>query len=397
MRRATALLLLSLAPFARAAEVTTVADVQFFGGQHFFGGSASSLAGNLNAVVTPAVKFSEVYSLVPTWQAEYRGTRDVQELAGGGTLFQDSTRQGLTLKNVWTTGAWKYKATAGAAMEWLRETKDESWGDGLFDNRKLSGGVEAQWDKSKQTGARLAYDYYILAFPNYQSLESASDPSLSRELAGENVLDSKSHLATFTMWSPFPGGLRADWSAYYNMRDFDDQTLVDAQGQLTSAKRADKTLSMSAGLGARPWSWGESRWVADFDFSFGMNDSNQNHFDVNKTRFIGEYYDYTQWALRPTLTAAFGSTPWVLTAGAGYSRRDYDSRPVQNAAGDYLTANTQITETSIHLGVSFPYSKTFKVRMAGNLAWSDSNQEYEKTFRYNYKIANYMIGFSYAY
>ena len=70
-----------------AAEVTTVADVRFFGGQHFFGGRASSVAGNLEAVVTPAIKYSDRWSLLPTWQAEYRGTRDVQELAGHANLL----------------------------------------------------------------------------------------------------------------------------------------------------------------------------------------------------------------------------------------------------------------------------------------------------------------------
>lgn len=385
-------------PSLFAAEVTTVSDVRFFGGQHFFGGEVSSVAGNLNAVVTPAVKFSDGWSLLPTWQGEYRGTRDVQELAGGGTLFQDSTRQALTLKNVWTTGAWKHKATVGAAFEWLRETKDEEWGQGLFDNRKFSGGVETQWDLSKRAGGRLAYDHYILSFPNYQSLETAADPTLARELAGEKVLDSKSQLVTFSMWSPFPGGMRAELGVYYNLRAFDDQTQVDAAGQLTGTAREDTTFSLTAGLGSRPMALGESvKLLADLGLSYGMNDSNQNHYDANKTRFIPDYYDYTSWSARPGLTAALGEKPWVVSAGLGYTERAYDSRPIQNPAGDYLTANTEITEVSTSLSFAYPYSKNFKVRAVGTLSWSDSNQEYEQTFRYNYRIANYMVGFSYEY
>lgn len=391
-----AVLLLSAS--VRSAEVTTITDVRVLGGQHFFGGAVSSVAGNLNAVVTPAVKFGPVYSLVPTWQGEYRGTRDVQELAGGGTLFQDSTRQALTFKNVWTAGAWKYKLTAGAAFEWLRETKDETWGDGLFDNRKLSGGVELQRDFSKAAGSRLSYDHYMLSFPNYQSLESDSDQSLSRELAGENVLDSKSHLLTFSLWSPFPGGMRAELGAYYNLRSFDDQPVLDVRGQPTVDGREDKTLSVSGGLGSPAWALGESvRMLAGVDLSYGMNDSNQNHYNVDQTKAIANYYDYTQYIVRPQLTAALGGKPWILSAGLGYSKREYSDRLIQDPAGAYLAAKTQITETSLSLGVSYPYSKNFKVRATGSLAWSDSNQQYEKTFRYNYKIANYMVGFSYEY
>ena len=76
---------LALANSLHAAEVKTVADVQVLGGQHFFEGAVSSVAGNINAVVTPSVTWNEKWSFYPTWQAEYRGTRDVQELAGGGS------------------------------------------------------------------------------------------------------------------------------------------------------------------------------------------------------------------------------------------------------------------------------------------------------------------------
>jgi len=63
-------------------------------------------------------------SVVPTYAGNYQGTRDVRELADGGTLFQDSTAHGLRPKGFMRVSQWKLKATAGSRWEFLRETKD---------------------------------------------------------------------------------------------------------------------------------------------------------------------------------------------------------------------------------------------------------------------------------
>jgi hypothetical protein len=381
-----------------SAEVTTVADVQVLGGQHFFGGTASAVGGNINAVVTPAVKAGD-YSFVPTYAGEYRGTRDVQELAGGGTLFQDSTRHSLTLKNVFQVRQnWKFKGTVGVAQEWLRETKDESWSNGLFNNRKYSGGIETEFNPRADLGYRFSYDYYKLTFPNYKSLESSQDPTLSRELAGSKVLDSGNHLFTLSGWTPFPGRMKAEWNAYMNMRSFDDQPVINSAGQPTGSDRSDTTMAFGGSLTSHPWVMGETfKLMADLGATYSMNGSNQNHYDANKAVFLADYYDYSQWSVRPGVTAGLGTTPWIVSASLGYASRQYKDRPVQDAGGNYLGGKTWVKETDLSLGLSYPWSKNFKVQARTNVAWSSSNMKYEKTFRYNYRIANYMVGFSYDY
>jgi hypothetical protein len=160
-------LLMAVGTAAGAAEVTPIGTFGFMGGQHFLEGTASDLAADVNVLVTPVVKFSDRWSLFPTYQGTYQGNRDIQELAGGGTLFQDSTSQNLLVKSVHTLGKWKIKPSVGGRLEWLRETKDEDWGEGLFDYRKGSAGLETEYAFSPRAGARLAYDYYQLKFPNY--------------------------------------------------------------------------------------------------------------------------------------------------------------------------------------------------------------------------------------
>ncbi|MBI4397443.1 MAG: hypothetical protein HY548_10130 [Elusimicrobia bacterium] len=278
----------------------------------------------------------------------------------------------------------------------MRETQDEDWGDGLFDYRKYTGGVESEYNLTKDAGARLAYDYYLLNFPNYKSLESSQDATLSRELAGKDVLNSANQMMTLSGWAPLPGKGRGDLALYYNLRNYSDQPIVAASGQLTSADRGDKVLALSASMDY-PWSLGGLRFVGSLGLGYGATDSDQNHYDANKSTFLKDYYDYSQVSFSPGVTAALGRSPWLVSLSGAYTSRKYDQRPIQDGNGNYLTEKTTITELSSSLGLTYPLTKFFKARLVSTLAWSDSNMKYEKVFRYNYKIANYLFGFSYEY
>ena len=96
-----------------AATVTPVANVVVMGGQNFMDGTASSVGGNVDAVVTPVVTLSDRWKLFPTYRGFYQGTQDIQSMAGGGLLYRDSTGHALLLKSVHTFGPWKIKPSIG--------------------------------------------------------------------------------------------------------------------------------------------------------------------------------------------------------------------------------------------------------------------------------------------
>ncbi len=387
-----------LPAFSFAATVTPVTDIRFFGGQHFYNGAASALSGNFDMTISPAVKFNDRWSLIPTYMGSYQGTRDVQELAGGGTLFQDSTNHGVLVKGVYQPlERWKFKASGGARYEFLRESKDEKWGNGLFDYRKYTGGVETEYNHSNKTGGRMAYDFYTLNFSNYQSLESSQDPTLARELVGKDVLNSQNHLMTFGFWAPLPSQVRLNMSAYYNLRNFGDQPVVNAAGSLTGTDRQDSIMTAALGL-SRPIFLGENvKMVGDLGGAYTAQDSDQNHYDARKTLFLSNYYDYKQTSFSPRLSAAFGGAPWVASLSGTFSDRNYAQRPIQDADGNYLTEKMHVRDIYATLSVSYPISKGFKLRALSNLGWSHANTKYDKVFKYNYRIANYLFGFSYEY
>src|SRR4029077_8854269 len=156
-----------------AVDVKPVIDAQLLGGQNYFNGADSSFGGVASLSAAPYMQFNDRWSLVPLYAGNYRGTKQVTDLVGGGTLLQDSQDHTFSAKVIRSfSNGLKLKAVGGYGIELLRETKDEDWGKGLYDNRRLFGGTEAEWSWDKDRSVRLAYDNYSIRFPNYHSLES---------------------------------------------------------------------------------------------------------------------------------------------------------------------------------------------------------------------------------
>lgn len=383
----------------RAAVVTPVVDATFQGGQTFFDGSSSSVGGNLDVVVTPVVKFSDRWSLFPTYHGFYQGTQEIETLAGGGIPFEDSTGHTILLKGVRTLGRWKLKPSVGGSMEWLRETQDEDWGEGLFDYWKVNGGLEGQFDLSSRSGGRIAYDFYQLTFTNYQSLESDQDATLSRELAGRDVLNNRNHMVTFGAWTSLPGQGRVDVTCLYNARLFSDQPVIDQEDQPMSTERRDDSMTIDTMVGYPVLGPSGVILLADLGLRYTNQNSNQNHFDTKKdaNQFQADYYDFAEWRISPQITAPLAKGRWLVTVGGSYERRDYSHRVTQNATGDYLSEKMNTSNGIVRFGIAHALSPHTKLRFDGSLGWNHSNTDYKEVFRYNYRMANYGLGFSYAY
>ena len=381
----------------QAATVTPVTSATFFTGQSFFDGSATSVGGNADILVTPVVQFSDRWSVFPTYSGFYRGTQDIQSLAGGGRLFRDSTGHSLLIKDVHTLGHWKLKPSVGGSFEWLREAKNEGWGQGLFDYRKANAGLEAEFNSESMGGGRAAYDYYQLAFPNYQSLESAQDPTLSRELAGTDVLDNTNHMATVGIWTPLPGRGRLEMTGFLDERHYGDQPVVNDQGQLTSEERKDHLRNLGAHVvNLFPPLFGV-RGEGSVGYSYGTQTQNQDHYDVKQSLFLANYYDFEEWRLSPQISARLNQDRVSVSLGGFYERRLYTDRPAQDTAGGYVNEKFYVTTAITRLGIAYSLTARTKLRLDGSLGWSHSNTNYEDIFRYNYRTAGYGVGFSYDY
>lgn len=392
-----AFILFATAPTLWAAEVTTVANLSLSEGQNFFDGSAGSLAGSADVLVTPVVKFSDRWSLFPTYHGYYLGNQHIQAFAGGGTLFNESTGQSVLLKSVTRLGNWKLKPSLGVGFEWLKETEDEDWGQGLFDYRRLSGGLESEYQPSDVWGGRLAYDYYKMEFPNYTSLESAQDPTFSRELAGERVLDSQNHMGTMELWTVLPGAVRAEVGALLTGRLYDDQPVVNSQGQLDPADRRDTLFTTEANVARAFHSLFGTKLRVSLDGRWNRQSSNQNHYDTDKSVFQENYYGYKEWMWIPAVSVVSESGAWVTRLSGSFERRDYDDRKEQDGQGNDESDLLWVKTTIGNFSLTRKVTERASLVINGSVGRSRSNTDYENVFQYTYRMASWGLGFNYEY
>ena len=397
-------LMLLAAALAAAVPAHAVEFVPVFGGSALMGqtlqdGKSTSWNGNANFQFTPAMKFSESWGLIPTYAGSYQGTKSVADLGSGGQLFQDSMSHSLRFKGVWRHGNLKLKPQAGYRWEFLRETTDEKWGKGLFDYRKPSLGLEAEYAVAEAVTVGFSADWYRIEFPNYRSLESSvAGIGLGREQASGRTLDTNNLSWTGTAAFPFAiPGVKTRLSVNLTNRDYPEQSIVLPSGLLSPERRGDQLKSVALGLG-RGWRLGEENGVyVDLQGSWTRLDSTQNHYDAESARFTGDYYSYEEMSFQPRATFTLGRRKVELAIAYLNTRREYLSRVAQSIGGTHLDDTMVLTQDNFIFDLAVPIGRGFKLLVNSTVATARSNQKYEKFFKTNYTLQSHLIGFSYAY
>jgi hypothetical protein len=254
------------------------------------------------------------------------------------------------LKGVYSPGKiWQFKAGGGYRLQLLKETRDETWGKGLFDFQKFSGNFEAERAIGEASSVRIGYDLYLIDFRNYTTLESQR-PDLGRENTSGKALNTINHSPYHALKLPLPlgGGRRGQAElSYYNVfRVFPDQHIVLPSGSLSTDGRQDMSQIFSAQVSA-PFEWNEQvRLLPELRGTYSRLYSNQNNYDAGKGQFNANFYAYTEYSLAPTVNVLLGAKPWIVTGGFNYVRRDYADRPVQNGLGAYSGGRSARTNTT---------------------------------------------------
>ncbi|MBN1383817.1 MAG: hypothetical protein JW983_02890 [Elusimicrobia bacterium] len=385
-------------PIHSEVKVTPVAYVSLLGGQYFLEGERDSFAGNFDVFFSPVINFSEDTALLPIYQGIYSGTMDVTELVDGTIMTREVMDNSLTCKFTRKySDTFKGKAKVGYKVEYLKETEDEEWNDGLFDYNRILAGLEAE-KMFKRTNLRIGYDFYIMHYPNYSSLittyETALDTATYTEIsenAGEDVLDYTTHElfieALYLFSDTFSGKIGYDIAYKY----FNDQTIVESDGGFSSDKRNDFVHLLTLGISKEL----NKVSISLYD-SVEYNDSNQNSYDANRTQYNERYYDYFQNDVVPSITFTMAENA-KLNFWWDLAYRKYFERPAQDTEGNYKTSKIhQFTNTA---GVSFkiPVFRTLSVKTAGSYSDSSSNNKYEASYRYNYNTFNYFGGIDWEY
>lgn len=404
---------MALALPARAAEWTPVLNASLSGGQYFFQKQRGSFSGNAALTAAGMAKLSERWGVMPMYAGAYRGTKGVEEGVGAGTLFQqqmDHTVSLTGIRRLWE--GWRFKPSTGYKRQFLKETRDETWGQGLFDYEKIALGLEVENVYKDPFSWRAALDIYRVRFPNYESLESKSgvDPfgnPLGRELASKRVLDTWNWQLSASGTRPWPFEdprlvLQGGYSLLY--KGFNDQRIVNPAGQFNAsgADRWDLLQTLSGSVG-RPFPLRGLGEGGRLDLSIGLNaaynSSNQNTFDAEFARFVGDSYSYWSLGAGPDARLSWGAdkAPNWVSASARWSRQYYLGRLVQDGSGVYGSARQRHDRATLSFAYGHPIAPHFTLTARVNLLWATSNHKYQKNYAYDYRAMNYLLGVSYEY
>lgn len=390
---------------AAAYEATPYFNASLMGGQYFYETKAGALSGNASMLAAASMKFSPEFTLMPMYSGRYQGAKQVLDLSGGGTLFQALMDHKISVKGVYSPSpSLRLKPELGIKREYLKETRDEAWADGLFDYIRPNFSFEAEYLYGDPFSLRAGYDLYKIRFYNYTSLESqigAADGSLARETAGSHTLDSMNNSFYLAGNFKMPWNSLGDASVNFTMRDYGDQNIVDEAGQLKGATRTDAALSADAGWRFPRKISGGRVLTPGFTIGYAANNSDQNSYDAQNTRFIRDYYDYGKVragagvSLRSPMAGE--KKFWDARLGVDWARTDYTKRPVQDASGLYRTSKIYLNELMASGTVSWDMAKNFKLSASMQYGRQNSNMKYEKLYKYDYAMFSYLLGASYEY
>ncbi|MBI4802083.1 MAG: hypothetical protein HY796_06130 [Elusimicrobia bacterium] len=390
------LLTSNLITFVQAeVKLTPVIDVSLLGGKYFLDAEAASFQARGDAFISPVVKLSDSHELIPVFSGYYSGTQDVQELAGGGVLTRERRGMDFSLKYVYTRDFDKYKPRVSYSKALIRETKDETWGNGLFDYATFSLGFEAEQERPHGTFTE-SYDYYSVKYPNYSTLLSQSatviDTTTFNELsqnAGADTMDNVNHRLAFGYtWFPEPLVLTAGYDFIY--RSYGDQALVTQPAAGSAYFKSDKRTDLVQNAGfkitqnMKPLLLSARAHVAYLS-------SNQNSYDSSRTKYIPDYYDYFELGVAPAVTfglkngAQFGFS-------VAYKRLYYLGRFKQDISGNYSPDKIKQDTWLTSLSARYPLMSRFFARASYNYQLSSSNMRYEANYRYNYRANTYLFG-----
>lgn len=367
------------------------------GGQFFFQGENTSFNGNADWSVSPGLKLSERDLLIPIVSGQYRRTREVQELIGGGFLTQETLDNTLGLRWVHLINAdWNAKTTVSYKNEMLTESVTEKLGAGIFDYHKVAASAEFE---RVGTGAvrsvRQSVNAYVIRFYHYRAL-SADTADLGSEInAGDRVLDFNAYEYSAAIDVVPDDRTLLTFSILGSLRPYRDQKIVTVSGTYLANNRFDAFVSGTASIRRTLPDWGTLESSLGLNAAYSRLESNQHNYDAQNTRFNPGFYDYGDLSAGPFIAARWRKR-LTATASYDYSKRAYDHRPMQTESGTYGTDAIRLHTHSVNVSASCALGWGFALVAQGTYRRSTSNMLFESSYRYNYWTANYYAGVSWT-
>jgi hypothetical protein len=401
-RLALAAVVLAASVPARALEWVPIGSVSALGGLHAFEGASGGFTGNLDAEFAPALRLSDEWAALPSARGVYEGTRRLTDVLGTATASQQSLEARAGLRGVYGDPAsrWRFKPSMSYDAQFLKETSQDVWGQGLFDQRRITVGAEVELLTDEPHSVRAGVDWFKAAYPNYTTLESqaalqfAGQP-LARELVGDSALDREGYQFTLAGDAALVQRLVGEGKAGVIWSKFARQHVIDEGGQFAADDRSDVLTDLSFAL-RMPHEWNaDLRALGALEIGLTANSSNQNGYDASRGQFLPGFYDWVEWRAAPTASLIVGPVRRPVTAAfkLGWKRRSYIHRPPQTATGAYETGST-LSSTEWSGGLSLAYPMTGRLSLIFDLerASAKANTGFQAFYRYSYQATTALAG-----
>ncbi|RLD17790.1 MAG: hypothetical protein DRI36_02930 [Caldiserica bacterium] len=357
--------------------VKPIIMADFGGGNSYYEGKSSSFGGNFVIDIAPVIIFNERLALLLYYKGNYQGIKSFTRLAEGGSLYQQTQNHLFLIKLlIKKQKGLKFKTKIGYKKELVRETKDESWGDGLYDYDRYNLGIE--WEKRK---VRFGYNFYYYQFPNYWSL--ASKIGLSQP--GEDIYD---HISNEIFWSRDG---RINLEMYLVYKYFLDQYIVEETALYSNRKRWD--INFEINLERFYLIFKKIFMVAGLSLTY--NHSNQNYFDVRELMFIPNFYDYIDGKFSISFNKKYKK--FAFSFGYSFGYRKYIERLIQDIKGEYKPEKLNQKIQIFSLSIVYPLRRNLEIELQGNWQIALSNMEYEEFYKYSYSAGNWLTSINWRY
>jgi len=379
-----------------------VLEADILGGYSKIIGGNGTVSSSDRWLVSPNLKIKDGLYWINVYNGSYDRASQVVAQEEGGRQTQSTVSHTLSSALKFNVNpAWSLRPLVFADWVFVDETKNESFGDGLYDYRDAGTGLESSWmvsqtkDEDKQW--RAGFRYLGREYPNFQSLLSQFDPNGNQET---NEKDLNGYKVNVGYDSNVPRGTSWGWETISFLKDYTDKRTINSNGIRTNDNRQD-FLQVLSGNVSRPLTQ-EFRWRLDGQFAFNL--SNLDFYDTHNTlsltddTFVKDYFDTVSFLLRPTLIYTRPiekDKNIVLTASYAFYAQLYTGRLAQNTAGIYQNEKENDLSHTFSARASYPLTRNISWVTTCNYTIATSNQKFESFYLYSYDSWSALTGFSF--
>jgi hypothetical protein len=360
--------------------------------------------GGLNAVISPAYRFSDTNLFVLMYTGTYYKKLDFySDLVGPRerTEFQSHTITPTLKLDFGKDRRYSVIPSFFFTRTYNKDVEGGGWGDGLYNYKDIGGGLDFKIRglgyKGEEGELRFGGQYYERTYPNYASLlDLATGNAIERDERDYDGLLARGGYR----WGDAIG---LAWSAdyFFLRKELEGKKVVDSNGFLTGEGQDDYQHNFDLRFSYVPDTQPGLRFGLDLNGS--LYRSNQNYYDGRGTLTLADdvpipdYYDYDSYTIRPSVSYLLPMIPLTPTLSYAYQKTDYTNRPAQNSNGTYKHETQEETQNSISFDLRYGFTE--RVSIYGRFQYLNvsSNNDDESVYSYNHELYSYYAGLSLRY